>query len=712
MAQAFSAAGTPVSVQFVVPSYGNPLSKNPAIVMADDGSFFVVVWVGPDNDFTGWNVCGRMYTANGIPMGDQFRISALADAACYTPSVGIRRYTRDFVVVWSEYYNISTNNPGVRVYGQRFNSSATKQGGQFQISPNTGADSSYGWFHKYHPDVDVADNGDFVVVWDDDWRSGQSTFLIYGIRFNASGSQLGNEFQICQNPSMMDSDDYMMPRVSVAADGRFVVAWHKYQDASGFGVYARCFNAGGGATTNEFIVNQHQTSYQYYPDVGCDRAGNFTIAWHSYNNPDDPITTDYGIIARQFNAAGGATTDEYCVNNPYLSHRGIGHQYNPAVDRKCGSGRWVTAWWGYRGGAPSGGILGIWHAENAGNPLPAVTWALSAPTSGTYGQGTLITGDWTGKHWKSAGFYEPTTSSFFLRNSNTSGRADIGLSYGPGNWKPIAGDWTNKGYDSIGLYNPANATFYLRNSNTSGVADTSFGYGGAGNNWTPIAGDWTNKGYDSIGLYNPATSTWYLRNSNTGGVADITFIFGTPNVGWLPIIGDWNGDGVDTVGLYDPATSTFHLRNSNSAGGDDITFVFGTPSSWKPVAGDWNEKGYDSVGLYDYSTATFHLRNSNSAGSDDISYLYRCAIRIAWDGYGMQNGYTVCLGVAPGTDFTNVRWVSIGAIPAINGGDMWYWDRCDTNGTPIPAGTWYVCGYVWDGANPHYNHASTSFVIS
>jgi len=145
---------------------------------------------------------------------------------------------------------------------------------------------------------------------------------------------------------------------------------------------------------------------------------------------------------------------------------------------------------------------------------------------------------------------------------------------------------TAGGIDTIGVYDPAAATFFLRNSNSAGVADLTFNYGIP--NWVPIVGDWDGDGIDTIGAYNPATATFFLRNSNSAGVADITFNYGIPN--WVPIVGDWDGDGIDTIGVYNPATATFFLRDSNSAGVADLTFNYGIPN-WTPLAGDWDGNG-------------------------------------------------------------------------------------------------------------------------
>jgi parallel beta-helix repeat protein len=236
------------------------------------------------------------------------------------------------------------------------------------------------------------------------------------------------------------------------------------------------------------------------------------------------------------------------------------------------------------------------------------------------------------------GLYDPTSSWWYLRNSNTTGGADITAGYGPpgGNWIPLSGDWTGDGIDTIGLYNPATGFFYLHNSNTTGVGDITFFYGATGQGWMPVVGDWTGKtssaGFpiDTIGLYDPKTCTWYLRNELTTGVADITIGYGPPGAGWLPLVGDWDGNGTTTVGLYNPATGYFYLRNSNTTGAGDITFFYGDPSKdWIPVAGDWTGVGHDSIGMYDPATGTWYLRNALSTGVADLTFGFG-AVGAGW----------------------------------------------------------------------------------
>ncbi len=215
------------------------------------------------------------------------------------------------------------------------------------------------------------------------------------------------------------------------------------------------------------------------------------------------------------------------------------------------------------------------------------------------------------------GAFNPGTDTFFLRNSNDAGDADIApFNLLGNNAIPISGDWNGNGVDTVGVYNPGTAEFRLINANTDTVAvDTIFNFGLPG--WIPLAGDWNGDGTDTIGVYNPATATFFLKNTNSSGVADIpAFNYGLP--GWTPIVGDWNGNGTDTVGVYNQATATFFLRNTNDSGVADVpAFNYGIPN-WVPLAGDWNNNGTDTVGVYNADTATSFLRNANDSGVADV----------------------------------------------------------------------------------------------
>jgi hypothetical protein len=208
-----------------------------------------------------------------------------------------------------------------------------------------------------------------------------------------------------------------------------------------------------------------------------------------------------------------------------------------------------------------------------------------------------IVGDWMGNGVTTLGLYNPVTSTFFLKNTNSAGAADLTFGYGPADpgyngttnvgWTPLAGDWNGDGTTTVGLYNPATGTFYLKNTNSAGAADLTFTYGPGGLGWMPIAGDWLGSGMTTVGLYAPATGTFFLKNTNSAGAADSMFNYGPGGPGWTPLAGVWNGSHA-TVGLYVPASGLFFLKDSNSPGPADMTFNYGPGGpGWTPLIGGW-----------------------------------------------------------------------------------------------------------------------------
>lgn len=221
------------------------------------------------------------------------------------------------------------------------------------------------------------------------------------------------------------------------------------------------------------------------------------------------------------------------------------------------------------------------------------------------------------------GIVQNASAAWFLRNSSTSGPADIAFTFGasPLTTIALAGDWNGDGISTPGLYDMSNGTFFLRNFNTSGSANATFVFGSGGAGIFPVVGDWNNDGVDTIGLFNSNTGTWFLKNSASNGNADIIFSYGAPASGFLPITGDWNGDGIDTIGLFDPVNAAWFLRNTNSTGVADNTFFYGFAGG-TPLAGDWNADGIDTVGLYQAGSGGWFLTNTNAAGPADNVFVY------------------------------------------------------------------------------------------
>lgn len=224
------------------------------------------------------------------------------------------------------------------------------------------------------------------------------------------------------------------------------------------------------------------------------------------------------------------------------------------------------------------------------------------------------------------GVYRPSATDFLLRNTNTTGNADITVNFSSAGDLPIAGDWDGDGDDEVGVFRPSTGQFILRKSNSSFCifpicATITLNFGQFGD--LPVVGDWNGDGIDTVGVYRVinGSGNWFLSNSpNVSGTTPVVdvpvFVFGLPSQ--LPVVGDWNGDGLDTVGVFQ-GLGQFAITNQllNFDPNEAFFFIL-QGADGLPVTGDWNDDGIDTVGIFD-DGAVF-LRNTNSTGPADLTF--------------------------------------------------------------------------------------------
>jgi hypothetical protein len=153
-----------------------------------------------------------------------------------------------------------------------------------------------------------------------------------------------------------------------------------------------------------------------------------------------------------------------------------------------------------------------------------------------------LAGDWDGDGRdefaveRQGKFYFETDYPSEPFGDQDAGTASFSAVYGNVGDTPIMGDWDGDGIDTLGVYR--NGVFYLRNSNTTGYADVTFAYGNPGD--YPLAGRWVDgdsSAPDTVGVYRE--STFYLRNSNTSGYADNAFVYGDSDYDRYPVMARW-----------------------------------------------------------------------------------------------------------------------------------------------------------------------------
>lgn len=326
------------------------------------------------------------------------------------------------------------------------------------------------------------------------------------------------------------------------------------------------------------------------------------LIWQDVNNASLGPKSGFNPAARTGHVAVVTGTDAhyvYVAQQNMIWSNGTEWQFQ-AIPYQSYSGGWAIDPNNINGVVGRVVVGWIHFSENAN------TGAATQPLAGSWnGQGAGV------------GYYNQSNSTFYLRDSLTTGSPNRVLNFGIPGDRPVVGQWLNNGVDYIGLWRPSNATFYLATANTSPVtASISFVFGTPNTNWIPIAGVWTQGGQVGIGLYDPTHAVFHLRNSLTSGPDDTTINYGAAND--MPVVGDWNNDGRTTIGVYRPSQAKFYLSDQTSSPPTaNYTVNFGL-ANWQPFIGDWQGNG-SRVGVFDWSSGNFYLRYTLTTGSADVT---------------------------------------------------------------------------------------------
>ena len=199
----------------------------PAAGMATDRSV-VVVW---EEDAAGErDVFARRYSANGSPLGEEFRVNVHTASTQRDPSVAVRP-DGAFFVVWS---SAGQDGSGTGVFGRAFDRSGAPLGGEIQINDQTA-------LNDRNPVVAVSPTGTLVVAWGS--VEGNSTQGVVAAKLYAFGGTGGgggdadgdgvpdgqDNCPSVNNPDQSDGngdgygDDCVSPDVVVPPTARFGV---------------------------------------------------------------------------------------------------------------------------------------------------------------------------------------------------------------------------------------------------------------------------------------------------------------------------------------------------------------------------------------------------------------------------------------------------------------------------------------------------------
>jgi hypothetical protein len=322
---------TPVGSQFQVNGYTTYAQRSVGVATAADGAF-VVVWtsfLSPGTDLSSFSVQGRRYASDGTALAAQFQVNSYTTSVQSEPSVAAAADGR-FVVVWSSNGSASDAS-GSSIQGQRYAADGTPQGAQFQVN-------SYTTNAQTTPSVGMADDGDFVVAWESNGASLDSSLAsVQAQRYAADGTPQGAQFQV----NTYTTSRQGRPSIGMTPEGDFVVAFESAgstgTDTGSLGIQGQRYAADGTPQGAQFQVNTFTTSLQQFPSVSVADDGDFVVAWQS-NGSSGTDTDAESIQAQRYAASGAAQGGEFQVNSFTTSQ-----QRYPAV-MVAPPGDFVVAW--------------------------------------------------------------------------------------------------------------------------------------------------------------------------------------------------------------------------------------------------------------------------------------------------------------------------------------------------------------------------------
>ena len=260
-----------------------------------------------------WGCLAPIALAQGSdPVGGEFQANTYTPGGQGVPAVDVAR-GGETVVVWQSGGSSGTDGDSFSIQARRFDGDGQALGDDFQVN-------TYTTHPQFQPDVAVGAGGEVLVVWaSGDFLSGAGPDGdLEGISaqlYDASGSAVGGELVV----NAYTTSSQRSPRVVARPDGGFLVVWASFNasggdDLTSWSIQGRQLDATGAPENDEFQVNELIASAQRSPDVAISHDGSFVIAWESFTTSPGDDTSDWGIVARAFDASGTALAGDFQVN--------------------------------------------------------------------------------------------------------------------------------------------------------------------------------------------------------------------------------------------------------------------------------------------------------------------------------------------------------------------------------------------------------------
>ena len=320
--------------------------QNPSICALSSDTF-AVAWQsnGQDGSFEG--VYASVFDAStGNNITREFRVNDYTEFHQRYPSI-CALSSDTFAVAWSGFGQGDSSGVYASVFDAKTGNNITSE---FQVN-------DYTENHQGSPSICALSSDTFAVAWESEGQDSDG-WEVYARVFDATtGNNITSEFRV----NHYTPSDQQNPSICALSSDTFAVAWTSWeQDDSGYGVYARVFDAKtGNNITREFRINDFIIDNQMYPSLCALSSDTFAVAWQSSWQEGEMA---YGVYTRVFNAStGNNITSEFRVND-YTPNS----QMYPSICA-LSSDTFAVAWSGEGQGDSSGVYARVFNASTGKN---------------------------------------------------------------------------------------------------------------------------------------------------------------------------------------------------------------------------------------------------------------------------------------------------------------------------------------------------------
>jgi|GEM_PF-1486173 len=258
-------------------------------VVVDKQGYFIIVWADRRKLF--FDIYAQGFQNNGDSLGNNFLINDAADNFHQlAPVIGMSD-AGDFCVSWRD-----QRHGNYDIYGQRFQSNATRVNRNFRINDDEGSSL------QFEPVLGVAERGQFVVSWLDT-RNGNVD--VYFQRFEKNGAPQGTNSLVNDDGGTGDQSELAL---SVNSSGAFALAWCDKRNGN-YDIYCQLYRADGQGLGGNFKVNTDVgTAAQSAPTIIMTEQGNLMLAW------EDLRQGSRDIFGQLFEVGGIPIDNNFQVN--------------------------------------------------------------------------------------------------------------------------------------------------------------------------------------------------------------------------------------------------------------------------------------------------------------------------------------------------------------------------------------------------------------